>query len=93
MPATPSGRQVKTHMKRRRSKTTGRNPFQDEAAKNQSPHWLKDEGKPGSETIPAGQLPHPFVDAKLTDSPPTSESAEGTSGRPEPGFEDEPADK
>ena len=80
-------------MKKKQAKTTGRNPFQDEAVKSQSPHWSKDEGQPASEEIPAALAPHPFVDAALTDQPPSTEASEGASGMPEPEFEDEPARK
>ena len=80
-------------MNKQQSKTTARNPFQDQAVRNQSPHWEKDDGEPASEQIPAALAPHPFVDAALTDQPSATEASEGISGMPEPEFEDEPARK
>lgn len=67
------------------------NPLQDQATKNQSPSWSKNQGKPGTEDIPANRRSHPVVDAKLVNPPPDSEGAEGISGQQEPEFEDEPA--
>ena len=73
------------------SRDVSSNPLQDQATKNQSPSWSKDQGKPGTEDVPANRLPHPAVDAKLADPPPRSEGAEGISGAADPEFEDEPA--
>ena len=78
-------------MKKKQSNTPGRNPFQEKALKDQSPHWSKDEPQPASEEIPAALAPHAPVAPALTGQPTTTEAAEGVSGQPEPAFEDEPA--
>ncbi len=77
-------------MKKKKPNSVSTNPLQDEATKNQSPSWSKNQGKPGTEDIPANLRPHPVVDAKLADPPAGSEGAEGVSGQPDPEFEDEP---
>ena len=69
----------------------GHNPFQETAAKNQTPRWSTTKGKAGQASIPPGLRPHPLVDAKLQDPPPGSEGREPITGDDSGGWEDEPA--